>query len=346
MCEEVEERVGNNKVGAAYITERYIVHPLTSRNQEELGITDNVPTVLERSRKEITERGEWIAPTGFSLNEDRYGDFPEDEADALRRGWQAYMNVGVPRIEERSDIEQPPPDLISLQTYVNATDPEPTEWEHTVEFTVSNTVSWSLQGQVQLTFGAKAIAELQAQIQKSVQSRQAVKKTVLNSKDRQGADVEDTAESSSTATATATATGTGELWAQLMLGIAAEVSGSLTTSWTSRSTLRGRVGSRVDVRSTQRRQVKRFDYDFPITFGGYAALYYPEPVYVRESPPQDRPPYYSHVVVKKMDDLGLIEEGKPFAQYGEAEIVSTLAGEHTVFDHESLRYQDQPLYKS
>ncbi|MBB4935483.1 hypothetical protein F4561_006377 [Lipingzhangella halophila] len=337
--------MGTNKVGKAYITERYILHPLTPRNQEELEIAAKVPSILEQSTKELTEKGQWIAPTGFSLNEVRYGDFPQDEESAHQRGWLSYMNVGVPRIEERSDIEQPAPDLISLQTYVNATDPEPTEWEHSVEFTISNTISWSLQGQVQLTFGAKTIAELQSQLQKSVQSKQALKKTVLNSKDRQGADIEDLAESTSTATATGTATGTGELWAQLMLGITAEVSGSLTTSWTSRSTLRGRVGSRVDVRSTQRRQVKQFDYEFPIDFGGYVALYYPEPVYVRESPPQDRPPNYSHVVAKKMSDLGISDEGKPFTQYGEAEIVSTLAGEHTVFDYESLHYEDQPLYK-
>ena len=50
---------------------------------------------------------------------------------AHQRGWYAYMNVGVPLIEERRDILQPPPDVICEQTYVNGTDPAPVQWTNT-----------------------------------------------------------------------------------------------------------------------------------------------------------------------------------------------------------------------
>ncbi|WP_405580413.1 YncE family protein [Streptomyces sp. NBC_01092] len=355
-----------NNVSTALLGERFIRHPLTGRNLKELHIADKAPAILERYKEKLKRKAErkspdgtdrYIAPTGFSLNKGRFGDFPDGDDAAHQRGWLAYMTVGVPLVEERGDIAQPPPDVISKQTYVNRTDPTPTKWSHTVEFSISNTISWSLQGQVQLTFGAKVTASLQQQLQKSMATNQSEKITLKNSKDNQGVDSESQSQATSTTTATSTATGTGELSAQLMLGITASVSGSLTTSFKTSSTLSGEVGSRVDVLATQRRQVRRFDYEFPVSFGGWVALYYPEPVEVKETRPggpQAREPKYAKVIAWKLGETGtptetfdLTDEGKPFAQRGEAEVVSTLAGVHEVFELEKLNFdmKDHPLHK-
>ncbi|MGW7005385.1 hypothetical protein ACWGCW_21920 [Streptomyces sp. NPDC054933] len=201
------------------------------------------------------------------MNKVRYGGFPQEEDTAYERGWRAYMNVGVPVIEERSDIEQPPPDLISKQTYINGTDPIKITVTDMVEFSISNTISWSLQGEVQLTFGAKSTASLQQQLQKSMALMQYQKVTLLNSKDNQGVNTESQTEATSTTTAMSSATGTGELWSELMFGITASVSGSLTTEWKHQSSVSFEISSRADVMATTRRQVRAFDYQIPITFG-------------------------------------------------------------------------------
>ncbi|MGA5561928.1 YncE family protein [Streptomyces platensis] len=355
-----------NNVSTAHLGERFIRHPLTGRNLKELNIADKAAAILERDKDKLKRKAEkkaadgtdrYVSPTGFSLNKGRFGDFPDAEEAAHQRGWRAYMTVGVPLVEERGDIAQPPPDVIAKQTYINRTDPTPTTWSHTVEFSISNTISWSLQGQVQLTFGAKTIASLQQQLQKSMAMNQSEKTTLKNSKDNQGVDAESQSQATSTTTATSTATGTGELSAQLMLGITASVSGSVTTSFKTSSTLNGPVGSRVDVLATQRRQVRRFDYEFPISFGGWVALHYPEPVEVKETRPdgpQAKEPKYSKVIAWKLGETGattetfdLTDDGKPFRQKGEAEVVSTLAGVHEVFELEKLNFvmKDHPLHK-
>ncbi|MGX1916154.1 YncE family protein [Streptomyces phaeochromogenes] len=355
-----------NNVSTAHLGERYMRHPLTGRNLKELDVATKAPAILERDREKLERKAEkkspdgedrYVHPVGFSLNKGRFQEFPEGEAAAHERGWTAYMTVGVPLVEERADIAQPPPDVISKQTYVNRTAPVPTKWSHTVEFSISNTISWSLQGQVQLTFGAKATASLQQQLQKSMAANQSQKTTLKNSKDNQGVDSESQSQSTSTTTATSTATGTGELSAQLMLGITASVSGSLTTAFKTSSTLSGEVGSRVDVLATQRRQVRRFDYEFPISFGGWVALYYPEPVEVKETHPdgpQAKEPKYAKVIAWKLGETGaaedtfdLTDEGRPFLQRGEAEVVSTLAGVHEVFELEKLEFDSKmhPLHK-
>ena len=286
------------------------------REPEELEISDRAHNILERDKDKLKRKAEkknpngtdrYVSPTGFSLNRGRFGDFPEAQDSAHQRGWRAYMTMGVPLVEERGDITQPPPDVISKQTFTNRTDPTPTTWEHTVEFSISNTINWSLEGQVQLTFGAKSSASLQQQLQKSMEASNHQKTTLKNSKDNQGVDMESQSQSTSTATATGTATGTGEVSAQLMLGIAGSVSGSLSTSYKTSSTLSGEVGSRVDVLATQRRQVRRFDYEYPVSFGGWVALYYPEPVEVKEVRPvgpQSQEPKYSTVLAWKLGETG------------------------------------------
>jgi hypothetical protein len=385
-------------VGKTYKPTRFMRHPLTGRNQEELGIPAKADALLawdgktwrggykvpdyvkaKVQKKTKDEKDRWITPTGFSLNKRRYGAFPEAEKTAHQRGWYALMNMGIPLIEGRSDIVQPPPDVISEQTYVNRTDPVSVTWTNTVEFSISNTISWSLEGQVQLTFGAKTAAELQAQLQKSLQTsvaqRTAHTDIKHNHKDDIGTETQDQTEQTKTDTATTTVTGTaigsGELSAQLMLGITASVSGSLTTSWTQTSQLSGTIESRAVVRATQRRQVKRFDYEIPIVFGGYVALYFPEPVefasvtaaagmdgtertrvQTRDPSGKTTPPQYTQTIVYPIDILGLIDDGQNFAQKGTAEVVSTLTGEHEVFELENLQHGhrhannvEAPFYK-
>ncbi|MFV0132386.1 gluconolaconase [Streptomyces sp. HMX87] len=390
-------------VGKTYKPTRFMRHPLTRKNQRELNIlTGEPPSILRKWKEwedmsqmkekpqewsEVAEKwnkvrgkvkkgspGEpdrWIAPVGFSINKVTYGAFPPEDS-AHKQGWNTYMNMGVPLIEERSDIQQPPPDVIYENTFVNRTDPRPVTWTAGFEFSVSNTISWSLQGQVQLTFGAKTTASLQQQLQKSMAMNKSHKVTLKNSKDNQGVDVESQSQATSTTTATGTATGTGELSAQLMLGISASVSGSFTTQFKGSFSLSGTVDSRAVVRATQRRKVSKFDYELPITFGGLVALYYEEPVeydsiqnmegeeaetrkraQTRDQSGKTVPEKYYQVVARTVDVLELIEDGKKyFTQKGEAEIVSVLAGEAEVFELEKLELSDgigekeAPFYKS
>ncbi|MGW2651920.1 gluconolaconase [Streptomyces sp. NPDC001393] len=346
----------SNPVGRAYLGDVFMRHPLTTQNQEELEIASKVDFVLHRNSNALRRTpeggGDAITPVGFSLNEVRYGGFPQEEDTAQQRGWRAYMNLGVPLIEEQSNIIQPPPDMLSKQTYVNATDPIEITATDTVEFSISNTISWSLQGQVQLTFGAKATASLQEQLQKSMALNQSQKTTAKNSKDNIGVDNESQTQATSTTTATTSATGTGELSAQLMLGVTASVSGSLTTSWKHTSSLSLKVSSRVDVMATTRRQIRRFDYAFPVTFGGWVALYYPRPVPVQWTPPQSQKPQYSQVIAWPLGELAdnsnnfdMADKDKRFMQKGVAEVVAVKVGEHRVFQPEEIDFasQKQPL---
>ncbi|MBZ4322150.1 gluconolaconase [Streptomyces sp. SCA2-4] len=326
-------------------------HPLTTRNQEELDLLHKARATLERNLsklKRMPKDGKAeICPVGFSLNDVRYEGFPADEATARERGWRAYLNLGVPLIEEEGDIEQPPPDLLSKQTYVNATDPVQFTATDTVEFSISNTISWSLQGTVQLTFGAKTSAAVQAQLQKSMALNKSMKSTVKNSKDNIGVDNETQTQATGTTTASGSATGTGELSAQLMLGITASVSGSLTTAWKHTSTVTVPVGSRVDVMATTRRQIRRFSYAIPVTFGGWVALYYEEPVPVRCAPPQTANEY-SRVLAwplgetaDEANNFDMCDTGRRFLQKGLAEIVAVKVGEHRVFQPEEIDFKNQ-----
>jgi hypothetical protein len=348
-----------NDVGRAYLGDVFMRHPLTARNQEELEIAAKANSILNRqltALQKVPEGGGGpIGPIGFSLNEVRYGGFPQVEETAYQRGWRAYMNLGVPLIEEQGDIEQPPPDMLSKQTYINGTDPVKITVTDTVEFSISNTISWSLQGDVQLTFGAHASASVQQQLQKSMAVNQSQKTTQKNSPQNQGIDNESDTQTTNTTTATGSATGTGELSAQLMLGVSASVSGSLTTSWKHTSSLSVEVSSRVDVLATTRRQIRRFDYEIPVTFGGWVALYYPQPVAVQSTPPQASDPQHSQVIAWPLGEFAdnsnnfdMADKGKRFMQKGTAEVVAVRVGEHRVFQPERIDYtsQKQPFYKS
>ncbi|MFJ3445777.1 gluconolaconase [Streptomyces sp. NPDC086081] len=379
-------------VGKTFKPTRFMRHPLTRKNQRELDIlTSEPPPILEKwqeweraseqeqkpegwesisskwervrgkvKKQSPDEQDRWIAPVGFSINKVTYGTFPSGDS-AHARGWTTYMNMGVPLIEERSDIQQPPPDVIYENTFVNRTDPRPVTWTAAFEFSISNTISWSLQGQAQLTFGAKSTASLQQQLQSSMSASESKTITLKNSRDNQGVDVTSQAQAASTATATATATGTGELSEQLMLGISASVSGSFTTQFKGSFSVSGTVGSRAVVRATQRRKVSKFDYELPITLGGWVALYYEEPVeygsitniggveddkgrtraQTRGKSEQLPDNDYYQVIARAVDILELIGDGKEYlTRKGQAEILSVLAGEAEVFELEKLQLGD------
>ncbi|MFC2254898.1 hypothetical protein ACETRX_35320 [Labrys portucalensis] len=386
-----------NPMGPTYIPSRFIRYVLTDRNLKELDIVGRKDYILGWEDRKISGTAaflgsDWLAsefvralaqkkdkdgydryvlPSGFSINNGRYGNYPAGEKSAKERQWYAYMNKGQPLIEERSDIVQPRPDVISEQVYVNRTDPQDMRWESSVEFSIENEISWSLEGSVDLTFDDKASASFEQAIEvgKEVEAHASASTTQIahNHKDDVGSEsqVEGEVEQSETdeVKSTSTGTGEGEVSADLKLGIMGDVSGSITTGWTQTSTLSGTVGSRVVVRATQRRQIKRYNYTIPIVFDGYVALYYDEPVKIDSysdpgrmagritsnderkkvqaldpggAKPSEEYEEYTQVVVASIQVLGLVRYGENYDLKGWAEVVSTLVGEHEAFDLESL----------
>jgi hypothetical protein len=141
-----------------------------------------------------------------------------------------------------------------------------------------------------------------------------------------------------------------------MLGITASVSGSLTTSWNSKSTISGDVDAnfRVATRATQRRVAKQYWYQIPVTFAGYFAAIYEKPVKILVPDVQpyskDPPFYYANVIALNIaSEKKLLQSpgGGLFRNIilqGTANDVSTLAVEHTVFEKEALSNNDQQFY--
>ncbi|WP_226470667.1 hypothetical protein [Luteimonas panaciterrae] len=384
-----------NPMGPTYIPSRFIRYVLTDRNLKELDIvgrekyilgwenedrriagtasflgsnwlvSEFVKALAKKKDKDGYDR--YVLPSGFSINDGRFGKYPKDERSAKERKWYAYMNKGQPLIEERSDIVQPRPEVISEQVYVNRTDPQDMRWESSVEFSIENEISWSLEGSVDLTFDDKASASFEQEIEvsKEVEAKAAARTTQIahNHKDDVGSESQFEGEVEKSETneveSTSTGTGEGEVSADLKLGIMGEVSGSITTGWKQTSTLSGTVGSRVVVRATQRRQIKRYNYTIPIVFDGYVALYYDEPVKIEGFSNPERMPgrirsndqrkrvqaldpsgnssdEYAQIVVHNIQVLGLVRYGENYDLKGWAEVVSTLVGEHEAFEVESL----------
>lgn len=327
-------------------------HLITTRNLAELGITeDAVRTILRADG--LKYRGQ--SPDGLSINETTFGEFAHPTAAA--RGWMAYLNIGSPLIEERADIVQPAPDILSTRSYVNRAENAVRRFDDSVDFAVSNSISWSLDGAAQLTFGGRVGAELQTQLQKNLQ-HSADKKTgqtniIQEHPNGVGTEQQSRGDEGTTDTtaysATGVARGTGELFAQLMLGVTGSISGSLTTSWTSRSSVSGDIpaGNRVETMVTQRRRVTQYTYEMTITFAGYVALHYHDPIPVLESPPQDRDPQNSptNVIARNISYLGLVRPGETYRPKGIAETVSALEVEHTIFAPERIYPTNEPLSK-
>ncbi|MFE4449727.1 hypothetical protein [Streptomyces sp. NPDC056796] len=359
----------------AYNLERAKRQPLTKKNLRELNIEQTWQSILDHPNLVyVDDYGVRHKPVGFSVNKSSFGAFP---GSASQLGWLAYMNLGEPLIEERRSIGQPPPDTFSSRAYVNRSQTSPMTFTDSVDFTVSNGVTWSLQGEAKLTFGGSVSAQLQlqlqnqlrmdlqtqlqAQLQNEVANKNANTVTNKNSKDSIGVDNANTTETAtrnsatnSTAntvtnsvgfTTTGSATGSATLNAQLMLGITASVGGSLTTSWASKSQISGQVppGSRVETIVTQRRTRKQYSYEIPVTFSGLLAVKYDVPVAVLSPPQPDEHPGLDQLVARDIADVALADGG--FRMKGLAEIVSALEVHHTMFDGESLTGSERELHK-
>ncbi|WP_043267648.1 hypothetical protein [Streptomyces sp. CT34] len=359
----------------AYNLELSKRQPLTKKNLRELNIEQTWQSILDHPNLVyVDDYGVRHKPVGFSVNKSRFGAFP---GSAYERGWLAYMNLGEPLIEERGNISQPPPDTFSSRAYVNRSQNSKMTFTDSVDFTVSNGVTWSLQGQAQLTFGGSVSAQLQlqlqntlrmdlqkqlqSQLQNEVANRNTNTVTNKNSPQNTGVDNANATEmamrnaATNTATTsvtdsvqfttTGTATGTATLNAQLMLGITASVGGSLTTSWNSKSQISGEVppGSRVETMVTQRRTRKQYSYEIPVTFSGLVAVKYDVPVAVLSPPQPGDYPGLDHVVARDIADLDLAGGG--FRMKGLAEVVSALEVHHTMFDGESLIDNERTLHK-
>ncbi|WP_225727232.1 hypothetical protein [Nocardia sp. JCM 34519.1] len=326
-----------------YYIDRYKRHLLTAHNLAELGIT---VAVVQDIQKISDLKVDGVVPDGLSINEEVFGIYSGQTAAKLGR--MTYMDIGEPLIEERADIVQPPPDLLATRTFTNRNRADRhgfvRDFKDTVGFSVSNTVSWSLQGTGQLTFGGRTSAELEAQLQKSLQHSITQSKSHTDishnhPKDR-GGETRDKTElamsDSETDTGSGTASGTGELFAQLMLGITGSVSGSVTTSWKSSSSVSGKIlgDNRVTTMATQRRQVRQYIYELPITLAGYAVLHYPKPVAVSVDATKGFPVEMTgDLIPVNITKLGLY---KDYRSKGIAETVSALDVEHTIFEQEAL----------
>ncbi|MEU9115961.1 hypothetical protein AB0D04_30355 [Streptomyces sp. NPDC048483] len=360
----------------AYNLERAKRQPLTKKNLRELNIEQTWQSVLDHPNLVyVDDYGVRHKPVGFSVNKSSFGAFP---GSAFELGWLSYMNLGEPLIEERRNINQPPPDSFSSRAYVNRSQTSPMTFTDSVEFTVSNEVTWSLQGEAQLTFGGSVSAELQLQLQSQLQldlqtqlgtelqngmeNKVTNSVTSENSKDDIGSDTANGTEngvansvansasnsvtSSAAFTTTGSAAGSAELNAQLMLGITGSVGGTLTTSWASTSQISGEVppGSRVETIVTQRRTRKQYSYEIPVTFSGLLAVRYDVPVAVLSPPQPGNYPGLDQVVARSLGDIDLAG-GNGFRMKGLAEVVSALEVHHTMFDGESLTGSERELHK-
>ncbi|MEU8925828.1 hypothetical protein AB0D10_33675 [Kitasatospora sp. NPDC048545] len=359
----------------AYNLERAKRQPLTKKNLRELNIEQTWQSILDHPNLVyVDDYGVRHKPVGFSVNKSSFGAFP---GSAFQLGWLAYMNLGEPLIEERRNIDQPPPDTFSSRAYVNRSQTSPMTFTDSVDFTVSNGVTWSLQGNAQLTFGGSVSAQLQLQLQNQLKmdlqtqlqtqlqnemsNKNANTVTNKNSKDNIGVDNANATETATRNAATnsaansvtnsvafttqGSATGTATLNAQLALGITASVGGSLTTSWASKSQISGQVppDSRVETIVTQRRTRKQYTYEIPVTFSGLIAVKYDVPVAVLSPPQPGNYPGLDQLVARDIGDIDLAGGG--FRMKGLAEVVSALEVHHTMFDGESLTDSQRALHK-
>jgi hypothetical protein len=359
----------------AYNLERAKRRPLTKKNLRELNIHETAQSILNHPNLvHVDDYGVRHRPVGFSLNKVGFGGYTGRLAFDL--GWLAYMNLGEPLIEERRNITQPPPDTFSSRTYVNRSR-EPMNFTDAVDFSVSNGVTWSLQGDTKLTFGGSVSAQLQlqlqlqlglnlqaqlqAQLKNEITAKNTNTMTSKNSPESTGMDnangvdmgttngMTNTASGSVTGstafTTTGSASGTAGLSASLAQGVAASVGGSLTTSWGSKSQISGTVpaGSRVETLVTQRRTHKQYTYEIPVTFSGLLAVQYEVPVPVLSPPQSDDYPGLDRLVARDISDIGLAGGG--FRMKGLAEVVSALEVHHTMFDRESLTDSQRAPYK-
>lgn len=360
---------------------------LTPENLTELGIN---PTLIqgilesnlepqmryvydENNKQVFDSKGQPIKifPDGVSINETNFGIY--EEPSAAQRGWMAYMEIGAPLVEERSNVVQPIADVLSTRSYENRSS-NATQFNDTVTFTIGNTITWTLGGDAGLTFtgtvGGSLEGTLSEAIGESIAIQQELDLKVGNAKtvstehichahkDELGTEdhfgVSDTlsAEStdinsitetcSDTTSVSGTAGGNGSLATALALGINGSLSGTITTSYASESSVSGDVppNTRTETMASQRRQIKQYTYEIPITFGGFVALHYPQLVQpfggsdANNPQPSNIPP--TQVVAREINHLNFVDQNKQYRPKGMAETVSTLNVDHVVFENKSI----------
>ncbi|MET9328400.1 hypothetical protein [Tsukamurella sp. NPDC003166] len=333
---------------------------LTPTNLAELGITpDSVGSILNSDRLKLSflKNGDVVTvrPTGLSINSVVFGDYSGPSAATL--GYNAYMNIGAPIVEQSADIVQPAADVLSLRAYENrAGAGVARNFSDTVEFTISNKLTWNLEGTTEITFTDEETSEQseteEREITVELEARAANAFTVHNHKDNIGTENETTLEAAVTDAVRemvgATSLGSSMMGMELMFGITGSIGGELLTTWRSSSTVSGDIppSSRVQTMATQRRQLTQFTYELPITFGGFVALQYPQEVPLQQVPPQAKQPTTARVIAQDIATLGLIDPDLTYRPKGIAEIVSSLAVDHTVFAEEPMGNKNQSFSRT
>jgi hypothetical protein len=328
---------------------------VTPQNLIELSLNrDTLFPILSadafRKRVRVDDQDIDVYPDGISINETNFGVWEGPTATA--RGFNAFMNVGEPFVEERSDIIQPPPDVLSARSYENRSQGVARTFTDTIEFTISNSLTWSIEGAVDLpltgTIHSEEQEETSASSTETVEAETSMTVTMHNHKDNIGTQTDNTVEASNTNSATTEASGYDMAYSQmsaaLMLGLTGSLSGTVTTSWTSSSSVSGDIApnTRVQTMATQRRQIRQYTYQMPVTFDGYVGLHYPQPVPMEAQPPQRNnqnspegvPSNYDHVIAVPIQKLQLHSPDRPYTAKGVAETVSTLGVDHVIFDEE------------
>lgn len=360
---------------------------LTPENLTELGINSTLIQeildsklqpqmryVYDENGKEVldsTGAPIQIYPDGVSINETNFGAY--DGATAAQRGWMAYMEVGAPLIEERSNIVQPVADVLSTRSYENRSS-NSTQFNDTVSFTIGNTITWTLGGNAGLTFtggvNGSLAGTLSETLQESIAEQEAIGVEVGNAKevstthiahahkdnlgtedqfqcsDTLHTNLDDTTTCTETqtdsTTVSGTATGGGSLSAALALGIKGSLSGTITTSYSSTSSVSGETpsNSRTETMASQRRQVKQYTYEIPINFGGFVALHYSQLVQpfggsdANNPQPSNIPP--TQIVAREINRLNFVDQDKQYRPKGIAETVSTLNVDHVILENKSI----------
>nr|WP_199162072.1 hypothetical protein [Elizabethkingia sp. ASV34] len=309
-------------------------------------------------------------PVGVSINDKKFGEFPDP--NAAQRGWMSFFEIGAPLFEERSNIIQPTADVISTRAFENRA-LEPRQFSDTVQFTIANHIHWSFSSSGNASVEGRVAGELQGAISQSIETslKESLADIIANAdsnthtqthhdhnhKDEIGtqdvsADADKSEETTTTNTTsstenevsfkgTGTALGRGELAAIKGLSLTGSISGTVTTTWASSSNVSGDIAAnaRIETLVTQRRQVKQFTYEVPITFDGYIGLNYDEFVY----PTQDGNAPLSNfgpakIVPDHISVLDLLDKNrnKLYRPIGIAETVSTLDVNHTIFESKIL----------
>jgi len=311
---------------------------ITPTNVKELEITEDI---LNKSEFTRTNRsGQKVMPIGISFNETIIGNKEMPSANTL--GWIAYLDLGVPLIEEFANITPIPPDTLGQKLHANYS-PRAVEVTETINFTIENTITWNLTGESRLTFQGRVLAYAEG----TAEEKEAYSVADKNSPNNTGVDITDTIEG----TLTEKIHTEGEFYTQLQLAITGAIGGSLKISAQQTSSYKTTImpATRSTVLTTQRRLKRQMKYTIPVTLFGIAALLYPEEVKVLQDPGYPNPypengskAEFSKVIPFNLQKLKWGRDSKQFCLQGFAESISSSDVQHIFFNHEML--SDNPDY--